>query len=252
MFVLSKQSHTVRVFSSLCVTSPWVSVCVDRAQVSICQQESDWLSVWGNHHGQEPVTKTVSCHVTGHCTAMVRLISCVGGLGIKAALTTGFIRIAGINVFTSCIMFVTIKSYDTTISNLNTLFDFSNGKQQKRDKMKCDQYLSGHFRVTNIVMGHLIYWYGRVGTWDWDEGRDGDCVISIPEVQIGPSRAQLIPIHFPSCNLSPITMLLQTSLHTTRRSHCSKIMQGENSQWTNQFSFSPKIHVMFHADPERY
>ena len=88
---------------------------------------------------------------------MVRLISCVGGLGIKAALTTGFIRIAGINVFTSCIMFVTIKSHDTTISNLNTLFDFSNGKQQKRDKMKCDQYLSGHLRVTNIVMGHLIY-----------------------------------------------------------------------------------------------
>ena len=118
--------------------------------------------------------------------------------------------------------------------------------------MKCDQYLSGHLRVTKIVMGHLIYWYGRVGTGDWDEGRDGDCVISIPDVQIGPSRAQLIPIHFPSCNLSPITMLLQTSLHTTRRSHCSTIMQGENSQWTNQFSFSPKIHVMFHADPERY
>ena len=29
--------------------------------------------------------------------------------------------------------------------------------ENKRDKMKCDQYLSGHLRVTNIVMGHLIY-----------------------------------------------------------------------------------------------
>ena len=61
-------------------------------------------------------------------------------------------------------------------------------------------------------------------------GWDGDCVISIPDVQIGPSRAQLIPIHFPSCNLSAITgitMLLQTSLHTTRHSHCSTL-QGEN------------------------
>ena len=95
--------------------------------------------------------------VTGHCSGQTDII-CWRSRD-QAALTTGFIRIAGINVFTSCIiMFVTIKSHYNAISNLTTLSDFSNGKQQNRDKTKCDQYLSGHLRVTNIiVMGHLIY-----------------------------------------------------------------------------------------------
>ena len=86
----------------------------------------------------------------------------------------------------------------------------------------------------------------RTGTGGWD----GDCVIPFLMFKSGPSRAQLISIHFPSCNLSTITMLLQTSLLTLTLQHNNA---GRNSQWlnirTNQFLFNPKIQVIFHADP---
>ena len=221
MFVLS---NTISQYPSVFwVTSPWVSVCVSSlAQVSFCQQESDWLSAWGNL--QEPVTlKQSLCHRT--LLWLVRLISCVRGVRVKAVLTTGFIWFAGINDFLDCIMFATIKSHYNTISNLTTLSDFSNGKQQNRDKPKCDQYLSGHLRVTNIiVMGHLIYWYGRVETEDWDRRAGWWLCDSIPDVQIRPKSCSVDPHSFP---------IMQPQHHHNAtadipaHSHCSTIMQGE-------------------------
>ena len=196
MFVLSNTiSQCPSVF---CVTSPWVSACVSLAQVSFCQQESDWLSAWGNP--QEPVNlKQTPCHRTLLWSDWCQ-ISCVSGLRVKAELTTGFIyfHLRGSMISNDYIMFVTIKSHDNTISNLTTLSDFSNGKQQNRDKTMCDQYLSGHPRVTNIiVMGHLIYWYGRVETEDWG-GRAGWWLCdSIPDVQIGPKSCSVDPHSFP-------------------------------------------------------
>ena len=190
MFVLSNTiSQCPSVF---CVTSPWVSACVSLAQVSFCQQESDWLSAWGNR--QEPVNlKQTPCHRTLLWSDWYQ-ISCVRGLRVKAVLTTGFIWFAVINDFLDCIMFVTINSHDNTVSNLTTLSDFSNGKQQNRDKTKCDQYLSGHLRVTNII---VIYWYGRVETEDWDRRAGWWLCDSIPDVQIGPKSCSVDPHSFP-------------------------------------------------------